>query len=119
MCPGVVGDKGELFVLSREAAVCVEFQRLCIRLQRLHLCVGYSDASHLKLRLLIEKHTQHIAGVVGPLGTIDQRTTLYGGTSAVGCHTSVGTHQTRLHVEVHAHLVALLPLALYGHISII
>ena len=66
----------------------------------------------------VAKAGDEVEVVVGPLCTIHHRSALYCHKSTVGLHLAIGTHRARLHVEVHAHHVTLLPLAVDGEVAV-
>ena len=49
--------------------------------------------------------------VIGPLGTIHQRSALYGDTATIVSHTGIGNHRTNWHVEMDVDDITLLPVA--------
>ena len=53
------------------------------------------------------------------LGTVHQWTALNGHLTTIGLDLIVGTYHTRLHVEGYDQFVALLPLALDVHITVL
>ena len=128
MTPGVVGDEFQLHVLGGKASLLVEGKRLGIGGERRQL-IGVGtivslDAEvligqHVKLGLLIDEHAHDIEVVVDSLGTINQRTALDSNHAAIGFHILNGTHRAWLHIEVEAHDVALLPLAVDGQIAVV
>ena len=134
MGPGKVRNELQAHVLCRQTAVLGIGQRLCGRRQRLDgqvlvLCeaalqrvgderiVGHgAEREH---RLTVHEHVHDIEVVVGPFGSIDDRPALDADLSAVGHHLVVGSHRAYLHVEVHAHHVALLPFAGDGEVAVV
>ena len=118
MCPCIVRDKHETFVMGLQFALLVESECLSIGGERLNSGVHNGLVTQLKSGFLIDEDGKHIAGVVGMFSTIDDRTTLNRHTSLVGSNESISTYDTRFHVEVNLHLVTLLPLAVNDDVTV-
>ena len=68
---------------------------------------------------LIHKQAKHIEIIVHPFGTVYDRTTFYGNTSAIGFYFIVGFHGARLHINMYFHLISLFPFAVDAEVSVL
>ena len=135
MSPGEVWDEGQGLVLGAQLAALVVGESLHILGQGLHVLtlvecqyilifrvdeaiVRELALSELRFAVLQDAHDIE-ALVVWPLCTIYDRTTLDADAAAVGLYLIVGTYGARLHIEVNANHIALLPLAVDGIIAIL
>ena len=67
--------------------------------------------------MTVQDDILYIKIIIGPLGTINDRTTLNGHPSTVGNHFFIGFHHTGLHVEMHLYHIPFLPLPVYPEIA--
>ena len=128
MTPGVVGDEFQLHILGSQASLLVERERLGVGGERCQM-VGVGTVvggevevlvgQHLKSRLLVDEYAHDVEVVVDSLGAIHQRSALYGNHAAIGFNALQSSDGARLHIEVQAHHIALLPLAVDGQVAIL
>ena len=135
MSPGEVWDEGQGLVLGAQLAALVVGEGLHVLGQGLHALplvecqyilifrvdetiVRELALSELRFAVLQDAHDVE-ALVVWPLCTIYDRTTLDADAATVGLYLVVGTYGARLHIEVNANHIALLPLAVDGIIAIL
>ena len=86
MTPSVVGDKRQRGVFGFQPSVFRETQRLCLRLDCFDGCVGNRGVTELESGLLVDERAHDVEIVVGPFGTIDNRSSLDGNHPTVGLH---------------------------------
>ena len=67
--------------------------------------------------MTVQDDILYIKIIIGPLGTINDRTTLNGHPSTVGNHFFIGFHHTGVHVEMHLYHIPFLPLPVYPEIA--
>ena len=100
MCPGIIGDEGEILCADGD-----------------NICLSYLFLLQCKAWILFEFCLKYIVSIIGPFGTINQRAALYSHLAAVCLNLLVGSYQAWLHVEVNLHNIAFLPLATNRYIS--
>ena len=106
-------------VFGNETSVFTVFQGLGLGLDFIDSVQHIGFADYFEFRVTVHQDAQYIEIVIGPFCTVDNRTSFYSDTSTVGFHLVVGFHGTRFHIEVHFHLVAFLPFAVDGEITLL
>ena len=134
MTPGIVGDKRELHLLHSELAGLVKGKclgiggkgcdALCLVGAEFFLARFGNESTEVallesELGALVDEHALDVELVVGPLGAVYDRTTLYAYHSAVGFYLPAGAYSAGFHVEVDGHFITLLPLAGDGEVSVL
>ena len=113
MIPGIIGDQIDAHGRGSKFTLVVELEHLRRGGKHLdRILVENGLILELEFWRLVDEDAAHVeTRIVGPFGTIDQRTALHADTSQIGLDLGICLHDASLHIEVDLHLVALLPLA--------